>query len=61
MLGSHLERVWGSKRFLIFYFVTALGAAALHQGVLAIEIYNATGTLTPITDGLVECQPGIME
>lgn len=60
MLGSHLERVWGSKRFLIFYFVTALGAAALHQGVLAIEIYNATGTLTPITDGLVECQPGIM-
>jgi membrane associated rhomboid family serine protease len=60
MLGAHLERIWGPKRFLIFYFVTALGAAALHQGVLAIEIYNAAGTLTPISDGLVECHPGIM-
>lgn len=57
MLGSHLERVWGPKRFLIFYFVTALGAAALHQGVLAFEIYNATGTLRPISEGVLVCRP----
>lgn len=33
MFGSVLERVWGPKKFLIFYFVTGLGAAALHTGV----------------------------
>lgn len=55
MLGSHLERMWGPKRFLLFYFITALGAAALHQGVLALEIYNATGTLMPISGGIIEC------
>ncbi len=31
--GSVLERVWGPKKFLLFYFVTGLGAAALHTGV----------------------------
>lgn len=33
MFGSVLERVWGPKKFLLFYFVTGLGAAALHTGV----------------------------
>lgn len=55
MMGAHLERVWGPKRFLQFYFITALGAALLHQGVLAFEIYNATGTLTPISGEIMEC------
>ena len=30
MFGSQLERVWGPKRFLIFYFLCAFGAAGLH-------------------------------
>ena len=30
MFGRVLESVWGSKRFLIYYFVTGLGAVALH-------------------------------
>ena len=33
MFGSILERSLGPKKFLIFYFVTGLGAAALHTGV----------------------------
>jgi membrane associated rhomboid family serine protease len=33
IFGSVLERVWGTKKFLIFYFVTGLGAAAVHTGV----------------------------
>ena len=37
LFGSVLERVWGPKKFLIFYFVTGLGAAALHTGVQAIQ------------------------
>ena len=33
IFGSILERVWGSKKFLIFYFVTGIGAALIHLGV----------------------------
>lgn len=39
--GSVLERVWGPKKFLIFYFVTGLGAAAVHMGVQCVEYNNA--------------------
>lgn len=38
MFGSVLENHWGPKRFFIYYFVTAFGAAALHLGVNAVEI-----------------------
>ena len=37
MFGSVLERAWGWKKFLLFYFVTGLGAALLHTGVQFIE------------------------
>lgn len=46
MFGSILENLWGSKRFLVFYIVSGLGAAFLHLGVLyfqmerVIEIFN---------------------
>jgi membrane associated rhomboid family serine protease len=38
MFGRVLESVWGSQRFLIYYFVTGLGAAALHTFVNYLEI-----------------------
>ncbi|MDD4148738.1 MAG: rhomboid family intramembrane serine protease [Bacteroidales bacterium] len=38
MFGKILEDVWGQKRFFIYYFVTGLGAAALHLGVMQLEI-----------------------
>jgi len=37
IFGSVLERVWGTKKFLIFYFVCGLGAAAVHTGIQGIE------------------------
>lgn len=45
MFGSKLEQVWGSKRFLFYYFFTGLGAAILHSGVTywEIEQYRAAG------------------
>lgn len=46
MFGSPLENTWGSKRFLMYYLVTGLGAAALHSGVNAMEVYNMTGSIT---------------
>src|SRR4051812_39108149 len=30
MFGKVLENVWGPKRFLLFYFVCGVGAAAVH-------------------------------
>jgi membrane associated rhomboid family serine protease len=38
MFGSMLENLWGSKRFLIFYIVSGLGAAFLHLIVLYFEM-----------------------
>ena len=38
MFGRVLESVWGSKRFLVYYFVTGLGAAALHLLVNSLSI-----------------------
>ncbi len=37
MFGSTLEYAWGSKRFLIFYFVAGLGAALVQELVWTIE------------------------
>jgi membrane associated rhomboid family serine protease len=38
MFGAPLEQVWGGKRLLTYYFVTGLGAAALHTFVMWIDI-----------------------
>ncbi|MBT6964954.1 MAG: rhomboid family intramembrane serine protease [Flavobacteriales bacterium] len=40
MFGKILENVWGAKRFLIYYMITALGAAALHLAVSQYQIYE---------------------
>lgn len=37
VFGIVLERVWGPKKFLFFYFATGLGAALMHTGVQFIE------------------------
>lgn len=47
IFGSVLERVWGSQKFLFYYFVTGIGAALIHLGVMALQLrgyeaaYNA--------------------
>ncbi len=38
MFGSAIENLWGSKRFLIYYLLTGLGAAAIHYAVVHYEI-----------------------
>ena len=38
MFGKVLEDVWGGKRFLVYYMITALGAAALHLAVSQYQI-----------------------
>lgn len=45
MFGVSLENLWGSKRFLIFYVVTGIGAALCHIGVNLWETYELKQTL----------------
>jgi membrane associated rhomboid family serine protease len=47
MFGRVLESVWGGKRFFIYYFVTGLGAAALHTFVNFIEVQSIMANLSP--------------
>ncbi len=47
MFGRVLESVWGPKRFLTFYLVTGIGAAALHTAVNFFEYYQTTSQLAP--------------
>lgn len=38
MFGSTVERYWGARRFVIFYFLTGLTAALLQQAVWSYEL-----------------------
>ena len=37
MFGTHLEKIWGGKRFLLFYFACGIGAAAIYTLVNTVE------------------------
>jgi membrane associated rhomboid family serine protease len=47
IFGQALENVWGPKRFLIFYLVTGLGAALLHESVIGLQYYSLVQHLSP--------------
>ena len=38
IFGCVLERVWGSQKFLFYYFVTGIGAVLLHMGVMYLQL-----------------------
>ena len=40
VFGPILEKVWGSRKFFIFYLVTGIGAGILYAGVNFIENYK---------------------
>ncbi|MET0570740.1 MAG: rhomboid family intramembrane serine protease [Pedobacter agri] len=44
--GSILEQRWGPKKFLIFYFITGLGALFLQWAVQAFEVHQILGSIT---------------
>ena len=51
IFGSVVERIIGERKFLIFYFVCGLGAAALHTGV---EYLQAQSYMNEIAKGSQE-------
>ena len=57
IFGTVLERSLGSRKFLIFYFVTGLGAVALHTGV---EWLQAVSYLTAGTPAAAAAYPRLL-
>ncbi|MCX6335387.1 MAG: rhomboid family intramembrane serine protease [Bacteroidia bacterium] len=47
IFGQALENVWGPKRFLIYYLVTGLGDAFLHEAVIAFQYNKIVHMLSP--------------
>lgn len=41
MFGGILEHVWGTKRFLLYYLVTAVGAGIIQQIFWTVEFHSA--------------------
>ena len=66
MFGSILENLWGSKRFLIFYFICGLGAAFIHLLFLSYELTpmmhdyasivsrHSNGSAAALTDAIMQ-------
>lgn len=59
MFGNMLENLWGSKRFLIFYILCGLGAAAIHLGWLWYEVQPFMSEVTafkqlPTVEGFLQ-------
>lgn len=60
ILGAHLEKIWGPKRFFIFYLISALAAFALFNiiGVYEIEalksqLINDGNSIDLINEGIL--------
>lgn len=47
MFGPPLESLWGAKKFLTFYIIAGLGAAAVHIGVSYFEYVQLTSGMSP--------------
>lgn len=43
--GSPLERMWGTRKFVFFYFSAGLGAALIHSGVNFFHVYQGIEAL----------------
>ena len=54
--GRVLEERWGAKKFLVFYFVTGLGAALIHTGVEWIQMQ---GWMEQVAEGVLAAQAKI--
>jgi len=56
MFGSVLEKIWGTTRFLVFYFVVGIGASLVYSAVNYVEYRSLAGELAEagITQSTIE-------
>ena len=45
MFGKILENIWGEKRFLTYYMITGIGAAAIHLIVSQYQIISISNQI----------------
>lgn len=50
--GSHLERLFGSKKFLILFFVSGIIGSLFFDIYYGIQYYSELHTFTPFSEGL---------
>lgn len=60
IFGCVLERVWGTKKYLLFYFVTGLGAALVHTGVEAIQAAHCLNQIAANVPGAVAAYHAVL-
>ncbi len=61
MFGTAIENLMGSRRFLIYYMITGLGAAILHLGVNYIEVISLRNELLDADISLAMVQQQIID
>lgn len=61
MFGSHLERLWGAKRFFIFYIASGLGAFVLYNGIGVWQIMELKSQLVAYGYDVKELNVKILE
>jgi membrane associated rhomboid family serine protease len=60
MFGSHLERIWGGKRFFIFYVASAIGAFALYNGIGVFQIIELKSQIQALGYDIYELNESIL-
>ena len=54
MFGKILENVWGSKRFLIYYMITGIGAACIHLLISQHQIISISNQIPEMVNLAIE-------
>ena len=50
MFGKILENIWGQKKFLIYYMITGIGAAAIHLIFCQYQIINISDQIPELVN-----------
>ncbi len=61
MFGSHLERLWGAKRFFIFYVASGLGAFILYNSIGVWQIMELKQQLIGLGYDMSEIKVRLLE
>ena len=54
MFGAPLEERWGQKKFLIYYMITGIGAAAIHLIFCQYQIINISNQIPDLVNIAIE-------
>ena len=50
MFGAPIENMWGTKKFLIFYFITGIGAGLAHYLILSFQMLPELSVINTFLD-----------